>query len=60
MMITLDPATGEPSPSVLRCVVQQHERRAGVYATLLTPGEMSVGDIAALETCGLRLAGESR
>jgi uncharacterized protein YcbX len=50
MMITLDPATGEPSPSVLRCVVHQHEKRAGVYAAVLTPGEVCVGDIVALET----------
>jgi len=50
MMITLDPATGEPSPSVLRCVVHQHEKRAGVYATVLTPGEVCVGDIVVLET----------
>jgi len=50
VMITLDPATGEPSPSILKCVVQQHGKCAGVYATVLTPGEVHVGDSMALET----------
>jgi uncharacterized protein YcbX len=50
VMITLDPATGEPSPSILKCVVQQHGKCAGVYATVLTPGEVHVRDPVALET----------
>jgi uncharacterized protein YcbX len=49
MMITLDPASGKPNPAVLRCVVQQHAQCAGVYATVLTPGEVHVGDSVALE-----------
>jgi uncharacterized protein YcbX len=44
VMITLDPATGQPSPEILKCVVQQHNKCAGVYATVLTPGEVRVGD----------------
>lgn len=44
VMITLDPATGESSPSILKCVVQQHNKCAGVYATVLTPGEVRAGD----------------
>lgn len=50
MMITLDPASAKPSPAVLRCVVQQHKQCAGVYATVLTPGEIRVGDEVLLET----------
>jgi uncharacterized protein YcbX len=50
MMITLDPASAKASPAVLRCVVQQHKQCAGVYATVLTPGEVRVGDTVSLET----------
>lgn len=49
VMITLDPATGESSPSILKCVVQQHNKCAGVYATILTPGEVRAGDAVTLE-----------
>src|SRR6266849_3558770 len=50
MMITLDPTSAKPSPAVLRCVTQQHKQCAGVYATVLTPGEVRVGDTVSLET----------
>jgi MOSC domain-containing protein YiiM len=43
-MITLDPTTSEPAPQILKCVVQQHNKCAGVYATVLTPGEVRTGD----------------
>ena len=49
MMITLDPATGRPNPAVLRCVAQQHQQRAGVYSTVLTTGEVRIGDTVSLE-----------
>jgi len=49
VMITLDPATGESTPSILKCVVQQHNKCAGVYATVLTPGEVRAGDTITLE-----------
>jgi uncharacterized protein YcbX len=49
VMITLDPATGESTPSILKCVVQQHNKSAGVYVTVLTPGEVRVGDSVAIE-----------
>lgn len=49
VMITLDPATGEPSPEILKCVVQKHGKSAGVYATVLTPGEVRAGDPIFLE-----------
>ena len=50
MMITLDPASAKPSPAVLRCVTQQHKQCAGVYATVLTAGEVRIGDTVSFET----------
>jgi len=49
VMITLDPATSESAPQILKCVVQQHNQCAGVYATVLTPGEVRTGDDISLE-----------
>jgi uncharacterized protein YcbX len=49
VIITLDPATGQASPEILKRVVQQHNKCAGVYATVLTPGEVRVGDSITLE-----------
>jgi uncharacterized protein len=49
VMISLDPATGESSPEILKCVVQQHGNCAGVYATVLAPGEVRTGDPIFLE-----------
>jgi uncharacterized protein YcbX len=49
VMITLDPATSEPAPQILKYVVQQHKRCAGIYGTVLTPGEVHTGDSIHLE-----------
>jgi len=49
VIITLDPITSQPTPQILKCVVQQHNNCAGVYATALTPGEVRTGDSIALE-----------
>lgn len=49
VMITLDPATSQSAPQILKCVAQQHNNRAGVYATVLTPGEVRTGDTVHLE-----------
>jgi uncharacterized protein YcbX len=49
VMITLDPATSERAPEILKCVVQRHNQCAGVYATALTPGEVRTGDAIHLE-----------
>jgi uncharacterized protein YcbX len=49
VMITLDPGTGESSPEILKSVVQKHSQCAGIYATVLTPGEVRVGDPILLE-----------
>jgi uncharacterized protein YcbX len=48
-MITLDPATGKSTPEILKCVVQKHGQSAGIYATVLTPGEVRPGDPILLE-----------
>ena len=49
VMITLDPTTTESAPAVLKCVVQQHNKCAGVYATVLTAGKVQTGDTIILE-----------
>jgi uncharacterized protein YcbX len=43
-MITLDPDTAEAAPALIKHVAGAHERCAGVYATVLTEGEVRVGD----------------
>ena len=49
VIITLDPATSEPAPQILHTVVERHNKCAGVYATVLTPGEVRTGDGISLE-----------
>jgi MOSC domain-containing protein len=49
VMITLDPASGESSPEILKCVVQKHGQSAGIYAAVLTPGEVRAGDPILIE-----------
>ena len=49
MLITLDPDTGKANPRVLKCVAQNHQQSAGVYGTVLTPGEVREGDPISLE-----------
>ena len=46
---TLDPATCEPAPQILKSLVELHNKCAGVYATVLTPGEVRTGDGIHLE-----------
>lgn len=49
VMITIDPTTSERAPQILKCVVQQHNQCAGVYATVMTAGEVRTGDGVYLE-----------
>lgn len=49
VMISLDPATGKSNPEILKCVVQKHGQCAGIYATVLAPGEVRTGDPILLE-----------
>jgi uncharacterized protein YcbX len=43
-MITLDPATAVSAPNVLRTVVRLNDTNAGVYASVVGAGTVSVGD----------------
>ena len=44
MMVNLDPETGVQDPRVLRAVAQKHQGQAGVYANVIRPGVIRVGD----------------
>jgi uncharacterized protein YcbX len=44
MVINIDPETGERDPAVLRGVAQLNDVTCGVYASVLVPGTVSVGD----------------
>jgi uncharacterized protein YcbX len=44
MMITLDPQSAEADPAVLRAVAGSHANCAGVYASVVRPGRVRVGD----------------
>ena len=48
MMINLHPDTGEQKPQVLRTVAQGHEGQTGVYANVVRPGPIRVGDAVRL------------
>lgn len=44
MMIGLDPATADANPQVLKTVARMNDTYAGIYATVLRTGQVSVGD----------------
>lgn len=44
MMINLDPDTAEQNPAVLRTVARHHDECAGIYANVIVPGVVRVGD----------------
>jgi uncharacterized protein YcbX len=46
VMITLDPGA---ESEILRCVARQHQSLAGVYGTVVAPGEVRTGDSIFLE-----------
>jgi len=48
VIVTMDPASGERDPSVLRRIAQERENCAGVYGTVVTPGRVAVGDAVLL------------
>ena len=48
VITTMDPQSGERDPSVLRQIAQERENCAGVYATVVTPGRVAVGDAVTL------------
>ncbi len=43
-VVSVDPETGERDPSVLRAVARLHDMTLGVYASVVVPGGMAVGD----------------
>jgi hypothetical protein len=44
VIITLDPATGEQTPALLKKVAQAHDGMAGVYGAVLVEGMLHKGD----------------
>jgi uncharacterized protein YcbX len=44
MMVNLDPENGNQDPRVLRTITQGHDRQAGIYANVVRPGVIRVGD----------------
>ena len=44
MMVNLDPESGDQSPQVLKTIAQRHQGQAGIYANVVRPGMIRVGD----------------
>ena len=44
MTVNLDPESGDQSPQVLKTIAQGHQGQAGVYANVVRPGAIRVGD----------------
>lgn len=44
VMVNLDPETSESDPRVLRAIAGERQSRLGVYATIVQPGRVAVGD----------------
>ena len=44
VMITLDPDTGEKTPTILKKVAQAHDGMAGVYGAVMVEGMLHKGD----------------
>lgn len=49
VVTTMDPATGEREPRVLREIAQQRANCAGVYGTTVSPGVVRLGDAVVIE-----------
>jgi uncharacterized protein len=49
VMITIDPATLEKNPAVLRTVARERDNCVGVYGSVVEPGRVTVGDPVVLE-----------
>lgn len=50
VVITIDPATAEQNPSILRAVQRERQGSLGVYATTVEPGSVFTGDTVLVET----------
>ena len=51
-MVSLDPETATPDPALLRLLAQRHAGRLGIYASVLRPGTLHVGDTIFLQSPG--------
>ena len=52
VVITIDPATAERNPAILRAVAQEREGCLGVYGTTVKPGRVAVNDPVLIEKVG--------
>jgi len=46
-MVTLHPETAHQAPAIMRTLDPHHNGRIGIYATVLQPGPLSIGDTVA-------------
>ena len=44
MMVNLDPESGSQNPRVLKTIAQGHQGKTGIYANVVRPGPIRVGD----------------
>jgi MOSC domain-containing protein len=49
VMINLDPDTAEADPEIMKTVVRLNDNHAGVYGTVVRPGELCVGQVVKLQ-----------
>ena len=49
VVITIDPATGDRNPEVLRAVAAEREGCFGVYGSVVEPGRVAIGDAITVE-----------
>jgi len=49
VVITIDPATGERSPAILRAVADRRQGCLGVYGSTVEPGRVAVNDAVLIE-----------
>jgi uncharacterized protein len=54
VVITVDPATGERNPEILRAVAQDREGCLGVYGSTVRPGAIAIGDAVRLAASARR------
>ena len=52
VVITIDPATAERSPEILRAVAQDRQGCLGVYGSVVEPGRVAVNDPVLIESTG--------
>jgi uncharacterized protein YcbX len=52
VVITIDPATGERNPAILRAVAEHREGRLGVYGTTVEPSRIAVDNAVMIEMRG--------